>query len=172
MGAQTLGEVAGVSTAVPSNDGSNTPPSYDLSYADVSFAQTEWEQVSDPEFGVSFEYPKNATQWVRTAGSSNTTVVRKGNPLFRLNRAETDLSLPAWMEQNKADYADYQLTQTTFKGLPAWTATLSTADRGDTYFFVKNGGKVLTISSANAAKGSDEEQWADHILQTLKLLPL
>jgi hypothetical protein len=96
------GDVAGVSIITAETP---TMQPYAESYAEVPFNQTIWERMTDAEFGVSFEYPKNTSNIAHTVGSNNLWMVRYNYYLLRTNKIETTLALDAWWIGNQENYA-------------------------------------------------------------------
>jgi hypothetical protein len=142
------GDVAGATTIAKSESvaslvGDNPAEKYKESYTIIPFDQTEWETLTDSEFGFSIRYPKNTSNRVKTIGGNNVWFLRFDSFLMKITREETQDTLEQWWEKSRGFYElDSTVTRGTFKGRPAWVVTPKIQDRnsGTSYIFaVKSG---------------------------------
>lgn len=141
------GSVAGASTETLPETAEVTPTfdTYTESFAEVPFEQTEWEKTTDYEFGLSLDYPKNATNRVRVIGGSNLWFLRKNGYLLKISVIPSSLTLTDWWKENQETYAspnNLKVTEGSFKDLPAVIAESrqKTATSGTSYFIKRDQG--------------------------------
>ena len=160
------GTVAGVSTEVASP--APTMDTYAQSFVDLPFIQTEWSKVEDSDFGISFEYPKNTSNLVRTVGGNNIWVLRKTGVLMKISRIDSTLTLDAWWIGNQTDYTDGKtISLTTFKGLPAYYAESKAKTSVSTSsYFVKRTDGIYQISIKDEPAVTDDGQRLTHMIDT------
>jgi hypothetical protein len=135
-----------------------------------TFDDSIWQKSTDPEFGLSLDFPKNATNRVRIVGGSNLWFLRKNGYLLKIGRIQTSQTLQAWWDENKKEYeADYTLTKSTFKDLPAWKAEsiLKTNTSGHQYFLKKADG-IYQIWIKDEDPKSDDGQRIQRMVESLQ----
>lgn len=174
---QKQGQVAGASTqknVTPNqNDtGEALNNQYPESFAQISYDQTVWDTVTDSEFGISMKYPKNATNRVRILGGSNLWFLRFNGYFMKFTKIETKLSLDAWWENNKIDYAEGNIIgeNAKFKNEPAikMQASETTSTSGTTYF-IKKGEYILQIWVKDEDPNSDDGKRLATMLDSLQI---
>lgn len=118
------GTVQGVQDDQQAPDASPQPPPqlsdndrHKTAQAEVSFAESVWEQVTEPFIGVSFEYPVNAVSIVKT--DSSLTLLRKSGYIFKVSRIDTGLRLADYWQQISATSLNYDVQETELAGFPA-----------------------------------------------------
>ena len=117
-------------------------PDYKESQADVPFDKTEWETLTDTDFGISMTYPKNATNIERVIGGSNIWLLRKQGYLMKFSIIDlAGQTTDDWWQGTKDGYADKLVTKGTFKSLPAYIikTPTTTAVSGTTYLVQRSG---------------------------------
>lgn len=171
------GQVAGVSTT--SLQSVSQPkvitkkasfPDYKQSYSDVSFEDTTWEKMNDPNFGATIEWPSNASNRVGAVGGNNIWFLRKDMYLLKLTREAYTGSLDEWMSENKADYAENNSMQkTTFKDQPAWLIKpLSPTDGYGYEYIVKIEDTIYHTWIKTTDPASDDGQRITYMVTSLE----
>jgi hypothetical protein len=142
------GEVAGASTSpTPAPEENSSPDPYAASFAEVPFEKTEWELVSDADFGIAVQFPTNASTKVKVIGGNNLWFVRKSTYLMRFSRITTEETLDQWWAANSQTYTEQaKATKITYKGKPAYylESNERTPTSGSSYI-VKHAGNILVI---------------------------
>jgi len=174
------GQVAGVSTTrTDSTVGPDGQPvvekKYNEAQADVAFQDTTWKEFDSVDYGLSLEYPANASDLVQSTGGSDTWILRKTGYLMKFNfdTLTAGETLQQWWTANQDSYADQytQPTATTFKNLPALVAT--PLDAGDQnagrYYFVKRSATVDIIWVKSNINNQDDTDRLQHMLDSLKI---
>lgn len=157
------GQVAGAST---DSQAAPTPDLYLESQVDLPFAATEWASIQDADYGVSFEYPKNTSNRVRT--DTNLYVIRKDSYLLKATRYDSQKTLDQWWTENKGNVGqDYDGTKGIFKGLPAWIAKSSDPTDTNTVYVVKSKDQILQVLVAKP-KDADDQRRVDHMIETFQ----
>jgi hypothetical protein len=159
-------------TADPTTNTDMSDRSYPESFAELPFDQTVWETTTDPDLGITIDYPKNTTNRVRIIGGNNLWFLRKNGYLVKVSRFETSLQLNDWWAINKQDYtSDNTVDKTTFKNLPAWHVTPidKTDYTGDSYF-VRRNDSILQIWIKNEDPTTDDGQRLQRMVNSLQFL--
>lgn len=145
----------------------------DAAQSDISYSETRWETHKDPKFGLSFDYPINVADVVRT--DMSITVLRKTGYIFKVQRIETAQELNDYWTQVKARSLRYKVQDTTFREYPALFLELEdiTEYPGDRYL-VKRDDMIYDIWYATASKSlSDEDaKRVDIMLNSFKFIEL
>lgn len=158
------GDVAGVTTTAATT----TPEPYAESFADVPFDQTTWEVANDSEFGIQFDYPKNASNRTRTLGGNNLWVLRKNGYMLKISRFQTTDTLDAWWQVNQKNYSDESKgVKTTFKGLPAMyvESKVKTVTSGSSYFVRRTDG-IYQIWIKDESAATDDGQRLTRMMES------
>jgi len=66
---------------------------YKEAYAEAPFEQTVWSNYSDPELGISIDYPKNTSYRLKPVASNNLWFLRRDGYLLKIEKIITDKSL-------------------------------------------------------------------------------
>ena len=117
-------------------------PDYKESQADVPFDKTEWDTLTDTDFGISLTYPKNASNIERVIGGSNIWLLRKQGYLMKFSMVDLAGQTPAdWWDGVKEGYSDKDVSVGKFKNLPAHIikTPVPNATSGTTYAVERNG---------------------------------
>lgn len=142
----------------------------ELLFSSVPFDQTIWETFSDPIFGVSTEYPVNASEMVKT--DSNVTFRRLNGFIFKIQRVDTSLNLDDYWTQIKASNLEHEVDRKTFKGKDALHLTLTekTDYPGDRYL-IKNGEVIFDVWYAKASDKltQDDVKRAEKMLESFRI---
>jgi exonuclease VII large subunit len=160
------GEVAGASTVVTA---SPSPEPYAQSYVDLPFNQTVWDTANDSEFGLTFDYPKNTSNRVRTLGGNNLWVLRHNGYLMKISLIESQQTLDAWWQENQKTYADgLKTTKTTFKSMPALyvESKEKTMTSGSSYFIKRTTG-IFQIWIKDEPATTDDGQRLTRMVDSL-----
>ena len=162
-GNKASGQVAGVSTAKPTLSKEQTiQQEYPESYAAVAFADTQWSTYADSDFGVSLQYPKNATHIAHVVGGDNLWFLRNDGYLLKITRldAPTGQSLSDWWTLNGNGYvSDSAPVQTSFIGLPAWSVpSVDKSATSGSLYFVKPGAEVYEVWVKDEPPATDDGQ--------------
>ncbi len=162
-GPTETGDVAGAAVVA-----SATPEPYAESFADVPFEQTEWEVANDGEFGIQFDYPKNASNRTRTLGGNNLWVLRKNGYLLKISRFQTTDTLETWWTANQKNYTDESKgVKTTFKGFPAIyvESKVKTVTSGSSYFVQRTDG-IYQIWIKDESAATDDGQRLTRMMES------
>ncbi len=158
-------------TSPPPAASSSPDEKYANSQADVSFEDTQWEIHKDPTFGVSFDYPKNSSDLVKT--DSSMTVIRKTGYIFKIQKIESALDLEEYWKQIKASSLNYKVKETKFRNLPTLALELEdiTDYPGDRYL-VKKDDYIYDIWYATYSKNlsDDDAKRVDVMLNSLQFI--
>ena len=167
---QQHGDVAGVSTAAPT---ATLPPvdSYNESYAVVPFDKTVWDSDNDIEFGIHIDWPKNASNRIRTSGSMNIWFLRFNGYLNKDTWLTQDsgVTLDDWWKRYGKDYTQDGaiVTNVTFKGRPAYMVTdPGTALTAGIAYFTKRDNGIFEVWTAKNGSQDDLLRVA-HMLDSL-----
>jgi hypothetical protein len=176
---KNAGEVAGVSTTASQQKtagrtdllGGSSAENKEANAA-VAFGDTVWETYDESDFGVSFSYPKNASNILHTVGGNNIWVLRYDTYLLKIVRQDTSAPLDTWWEQNKAVYTtDASATKGTFKGHPAWVVMPNdaTSATGVSYFVAGKGG-IMQFSTQNVGPSTDDGRRLAKMIESIAIL--
>ena len=142
------------------------------SFAEVSFADTVWDTSVDADYGISIEYPKNASTRMRIIGGSNLWFLRKYGYLLKISKFEvtTGDSLDQWWEKNQAEYNEgYSYAKGTFKGYAAWVGKpVEKSGTSGTQYFFKRSNVIFLVWVKDEDGQSDDGQRILHMMETLK----
>jgi hypothetical protein len=153
------GEVAGASIQ-PQPEVSSSPDPYAASFAEIPFEKTEWELVSDSDFGIAVQFPVNASTKVKVIGGNNLWFVRKSTYLMRFTKLATEETLDQWWSKNSSTYTEQaKATKITYKGKPAYflDSIEKTPTSGSSYI-IKHAGSILTIWVKDEPTTTDDGQ--------------
>lgn len=146
--------------------------------AAVSFDNTLWETLNDPDFGITMSYPSNAGRWVGQVGGNNKWFMRsdKSNEwyILKITRDVNQLSQADWFAAMQSEFADqYTFTNVTYKKKPALlgTPTAHTATSSIQYF-VPNGDKKYMIWELEKSPNSDDEKRLKKMDDSLQFVSL
>lgn len=166
------GTVAGAATETTPDPATPAFDTYSESFADVPFADTKWEMLNDFEFGLTLEYPSNATNRVRVIGGSNLWFLRKNGYLLKITEHQTALNLEEWWKENEATYAgpnNLKVSRGQWKGKSAIVAESreKTLTSGTSYFFAYGKG-VFEIWIKDEPAITDDGQRLTRMVESLK----
>ena len=133
---------AEISIPAPVASQSSHRPDYKESQADIPFDKTEWDTLTDTDFGISLTYPKNASNIERVIGGSNIWLLRKQGYLMKFSMVDLAGQTPTdWWDSVKDGYSDKDVSVGKFKTLPAHIikTPVPNATSGTTYAVERNG---------------------------------
>lgn len=133
---------AEISASVPQVAQTLHRPDYKESQADFPFDKTEWDTLTDTDFGISLAYPKNTTNIERVIGGSNIWFLRKQGYLMKFSLVDLAGQTPAdWWDGVKEGYSDKEVSVGKFKNLPTHIikTTVPNTTSGTTYAIERNG---------------------------------
>jgi hypothetical protein len=171
------GEVAGTTdeagTGVPSEEQKQTQmqgtyKAEEAMMAEVAYADSVWQKLNDPIWGVQLEYPENSVKMVRT--ESSITFSRKEGYIFRIQMIDTGLELDIYWDQIKATNYTYMAEHVDFKSRDALKLTLQDdVEFPGNKYLVKIGDKIFDIWYATTSSkfSTDDLKRVDHILESL-----
>lgn len=159
---------------------SETPPGetkgasdtkYAESQADVPFSDTYWDTVTNPNLGITLNFPKNTVNMINT--ETSTTFIRKNGYIFKVQLIESALTVEEYWKLIKASSLNYKVKETTFRNYPALFLELEDFSEypGDRYL-VKKGDFIYDIWYATYNKNlSDEDaKRIDIMLNSFKFI--
>jgi len=166
----SVNQVAGASTDTPATPAATPDPSQ----AQVAFRDTLWDTSVNPDYNISFDWPRNAAKLSDVPGGQNIWVVRKSGYLFRVARSDVvgDETLDQYWNTVKDTYDDsVTINHSSFKAQPAiiLTPNGSAAISGTTYI-IKYKNTFLTFWVQVLDPGSDDGQRLAKIVDSIKLL--
>jgi hypothetical protein len=146
----------------------------DPAQAVVTFRDTLWDTSIQPEFNISFDLPRNASDLSGVPGGSNLWVVRLDSYLFKVSRTDAPptQTLDQYYDTIKDQYKDGFLTsRTNFKGMPAIVLTTNpvTSVSGTTTI-VSYKGQFLTFWFKDQPPTTDDGQRIARMVASLKFL--
>lgn len=139
--------------------------------AKVPFDQTHWEVLRDPDIGVQFSYPANASEITKT--DSSVTVLRSNGYIFKVQKIETALPLKEYWEQIKSSSLNYLVEETTFINRTALHLILEdVADFPGNRYLVENDGSIFDFWYASGKGTFDDDDYArvEYMIKTIALL--
>ncbi len=144
---------------------------YAASQANVPFAETKWETLKDPTFGIEINYPVNAVNVIKT--DSSITFIRKTGYVFKIQAIETGLDVKEYWKLIQTSSLKYKVKETTFRDRPALFLELEDFSEypGDKYF-VKYNDYILDIWYATYSNtlSDDDAKRIDIMLNSLKFI--
>lgn len=167
---QAKGQVAGATTD-STIDSAPTPDPYKEAQADLPFAATDWDTIKDADYGVTFDYPKNTSNTIRS--DTNIYVIRKDSYLLKITRFDlaANGNLDSWYEDHNSLVGEYTYAKGTFKGQTAWigTARDPKSKTGTVYLVnVKNSNQVLAVYVPTVAASTDDGKRQEQMLTTFQ----
>lgn len=102
--AVTTGNANVLKNEVP-NEFANLDPyvKYKEAYADAPFEETAWANYTDPEIGISIDYPKNTSYRLKPVASNTLWFLRKDGFLLKIEKITTDKTLEEISTEISAD---------------------------------------------------------------------
>ncbi len=164
------GEVAGAATGAQATpEPSTSPDPYAASFAEVPFEKTEWELVTDADFGIAVQFPSNASTKVKVIGGNNLWFVRKSTYLMRFSRIATDETLEQWWTKNSSTYTDQtKATKITYKGKPAmYLESLEKTPTSGSSYIIKHAGNILTVWVKDEPTTTDDGKRISKMVESL-----
>lgn len=164
------GEVAGAATgAQPTPEVSSSPDPYAASFAEVPFEKTEWELVTDADFGIALQFPTNASTKVKVIGGNNLWFVRKNTYLMRFSKITTDETLEQWWTKNSSTYSDQaKATKITYKGKPAmYLESIEKTPTSGSSYIIKHAGNILTVWVKDEPTTTDDGKRISKMVESL-----
>jgi hypothetical protein len=139
--------------------------------AKVPFDQTHWEVLREPDMGVQFSYPANASEITKT--DSSVTVLRNNGYIFKVQKIETALPLKEYWEQIKSSSLNYTVEETKFINRTALHLVLDdVADFPGNRYLVEKDGSIFDFWYASGKGTFDDDDYArvEYMIKTISLL--
>lgn len=139
--------------------------------AKVPFDQTHWEVLREPDIGVQFSYPANASEITKT--DSSVTVLRNNGYIFKVQKIETALPLKEYWEQIKSSSLNYTVEEVKFINRAALHLVLEdVADFPGNRYLVEKDGSIFDFWYASGKGTFDDDDYArvEYMVKTIALL--
>ena len=172
-GKSLAGQVAGITTQkdeIPKEK--SVQDKYPESFATVAFADTAWSTYADSDFGISLQYPKNATNIAHVVGGANLWFLRNDGYLLKIAKFDSPAtqSLDDWWTLNGSQYvSDAAPAKATLNGKPAWSvpSVQRTATSG-TQYFVKGSTAIYQVWIKDEPPATDDGQRLQVMVKSLQ----
>ena len=162
----TEAEVAGANTTIPVKEPSLDP--YALSYADVPYNKTTWENKKVYDLEYTMDVPTNATNISMPVGSVNIWYLRKNSFYMKASIVDdTTANLDEFWKIKQSNY-NGKMTKSTFNGLPALKVEQSAkTDTSGTSYLISRIGVIMEFWIKDEPASTDDGQRIQHMLSTL-----
>ncbi len=154
----------------------STESKYKEAYIDMPFADTVWDNMSNPSFGIKLSYPRSTSYKFQSVDGNSVIFLRKDGYLMKIEKIAFAAPLDQYITNSFKTNVGYMTEITTIKKTPAVLLTQNEqlAVNGNIYLYKPDNNTIIKIWYKTFAKDEDrdDKQRVAKMLDSIEISPI